>query len=391
MEALEGLDGAGKTTLVAPLVEELESLGLRVATAASPGKTMVGSILRANIGTIEPEQKTVLFTYEMKRAQRQLSPYADVVLWDRYLDTIRVSNTDNADRVLWEIAKDIVPPDDVFYLEITPDESWRREEKVSDHPLDRAWIETKYRRYQNLISREPSRFTVIDASLGREAVFRQVRDILIERLAPIIERNRVVYKLLFDIPGVVRFLPDDPFEVKPGVFLPMFMNFKETWAKPWERKMLAQELASRIGEKFTWVVGLESGGSYFAVTVANLLGLPLTLIRKTNKEYGEGDFVVGDTPPKGTNVALIDDVYATGKSAAAAAGWLKEAGCKSNLFTIFSYSSDAEIKKRIGVAGTSLTYFKALRRLALEQSLLTEDQAADLMHRVDVYRTTIFT
>lgn len=390
VEALEGLDGAGKTTLMAPLTEELESLGLRVATAASPGRTLVGSLLRPNIGAIEPERRTVLFTYEIKRTQRQMSPYADVVLWDRYLDTIRVSNTDNADEVLGKIAADIHPADDVFYLHITPQESWRREGEISSHPIDRTWIEEKYRRYENLTAREPSRFTIINALQSKEAVFHQVRDILVEKLAPVIEHNRAFYRLLLDTPGVVRFLLDDPFEVKPGVLLPMFMNFKETWTKPWERKMLAQELASHIGDEFTWVVGLESGGSYYAATIANLLGLPVSLLRKATKGYAEGDIIVGEKPPKGANVALIDDVYATGQSAARAVSWLKEAGCASNLFTIFSYSSNAEIKNRIGVEGTSLTYFKALRRLALERSLLTEDEALELTRQVDIYRTTIF-
>ncbi len=390
VEALEGLDGAGKTTLMLPLTEELESLGLRVETAASPGKTLVGSLLRPNIGKIEPERKTILFTYEIKRAQRQMSPFTDVVLWDRYLDTIRVSNTDNADEMLGEIAADITPPHDVFYLDITTDESWRREGEASSHPINRAWIEEKHRRYQDLIAREPSRFTVIDASQSKAAVFHQVRDILVARLAPVIEHNRAVYTLLLNTPGVVRFLLDSPFEVKPGVFLPMFMNFKETWAMPMERKLLAQELAARVGDEFTWVVGLESGGSYFASTVANLLGLPVSLIRKTDKGYGEGNFVVGEKPPKGAKIALVDDAYATGQSAAKAVTWFRSEGCESNLFTIFSYSNNEEIKKRIGVDGTALTYFKGLRRLALERSLITQNEAEELTRRVDIYRTTIF-
>ena len=65
--AFEGLDGAGKTTIITMLVEDLEALGLRVAVNSSPGKTWTGHVLKECMAHIEPNKKNELFTYDIRR------------------------------------------------------------------------------------------------------------------------------------------------------------------------------------------------------------------------------------------------------------------------------------------------------------------------------------
>lgn len=388
--AFEGLDGAGKTTHIKNLVEDMEQLGLRVASVSSPAKNWMGCVMRAHIGDLNQDRKNVLFTYEIERTQRQIPPYVDLVLWDRHLDSVIVSNTNNAKPEVDARAANITRPDKVIYLDITPETSWNREGITSDHPINQEWIRSKHRRYGELVRENPGRFEVIDASYPLDIVYREILQYLTRELTPSIEQSKEIYDRLFNTSGIVRFLIENPAEVKQGVFLPMFMNFKSTWSNLEARNYFSQKLVERIGDNYDWVIGLESGGSYYATSVSNQVNKPLSLLRKSNKEYGDSNFMVGDTPPVGSRIALIDDVYATGQSGSRAVEKLGTMGCSGTLFTLFSYSSDVEMGRRLGIEATSLTYFKALRARALERGIITPSQANSLTRQVDVYRNTVF-
>lgn len=388
--AFEGLDGAGKTTHIKQLVDDLENFGLRVAAVANPGPNLVGRILRANIGSMDADKKTELFTYDIERTQRQLSPFADVVIWDRHLDTVKVSNVDDGENQVEARAGKIARPDKVIYLDIPPDVSWERESQSSDHPIDREWISAKDRRYKALREKHPGHFEVIDATQPLHVVYQALSQLFREELGSSIERSRQINDLLLNTPGVIEFRQDNPAEVKPGVFLPMFVNLKNTWSNPEIRGIFAQKLADLIGEEYEWICGLESGGSFYAVSIATALNRAVSLYRKGAKEYGDGSFMVGEIPPPGTKVALIDDVYATGQSASRAVQQLKAVGCEASLFSIFSYSSDVEMKKRLGANATALSYFKGIRQHAIEQGKLTPQEAELLTSQVNDYRNTMY-
>jgi dTMP kinase len=388
--AFEGLDGAGKTTQIKALVEDLENAGVRVAVASSPGRGRMGVILRKHIGDLDQHRKNSLFTYEIARTQREIPNTVDLVIWDRHLDSVIVSNTDNAKPEVEACAVSIRKPDKVIYLDVPPEVSWAREGINSDHPINQAWISEKHMRYQKLLKEEPGRFEVVDATQPLGIVYNVLLHYMNNEMAPVVEHNKEIYDLLFDTKGVVRFLIEDPAEVKPGVLLPMFMNFKSTWSNTEVRNIFTHKLAEKIGDDYDWVIGLESGGSYYATSVANAINKPVSLLRKTDKEHGDKNFLVGDTPPPGSRIAFIDDVYATGQSGIRAVEKLEVMKCTGTLFTIFSYSNDTEMKKRLGMEGTSLTYFKALRTMALERGTITPEQATLLTEKVDTYRNTVY-
>jgi thymidylate kinase/orotate phosphoribosyltransferase len=388
--AFEGLDGAGKTTHISQLVDDLENAGLRVAAVACPSKSLVGSIMRRNIGVMEPEQKTNLFTYDLERTQRTIPRSVDVAIWDRHLDTIMVSNTDDGEEEVEKRAGKIKKPDTVIYLDIPPTVSWEREGSNTDHPLDLEWVKAKDRRYKALREKHPERFDVVDATAPLHLVYQAILGIAQRELAPVLEKSKDMHKMLLSAPGVVRFLQDNPFEVKPGVYLPMFVNLKNTWSNPELREKFVERLAELISDEYDWICGLESGGSFYATSIATLLKKPVSLYRKGDKEYGDKNFMVGETPPPGTRVALLDDVYATGQSASRAVNQLKSIGCPTGLFAIYSYSNDVEMKARLGSDATALTYFKGIRQLAREQGILNEEQAASLTKQVDTYRHSVF-
>lgn len=394
--ALESLDNAGKTTHIAHLEQDLQDLGLRTQTLASPAKNnFSGPILRKNIGAMDPNRANRLFAYDIERSQRDINPNADVVLFDRHLDTVRVSNTDpdQADIQIAEIAKRIKDPDRIIYLDIPPNISWARECNNAPHPIDFEWIKAKHLRYQRIIQQDPERFTILDATLPLEAVYQGLLAMIMSDMSKVIEERMKIYNMVLNANGLIKFVIDAPVEVKPNVFLPMFVNVKSTMADVKVRKQIAEEMIKLAQlQKYDSVLGLESGGSYYAVTIANELNLPVAFHRTKSKVYsGATGDIVGIQPVPGSRVLVVDDVYATGQSASRASRRLNDFGCVHELITAFSYSSDAEMKKRLGgVSASSVTYFRGLRTAALRNEVISVQEAEQLTALVDVYRNTIF-
>lgn len=393
--AFEGIDGAGKTTHITRLNEELQALGLRTIVMASPGRgTFTGQILRSNIGKIDPRRANKLFAYDIERSGRTIPLNTDVVLWDRSLGSVRTSNSsvEEADADIGNIASKIAQPDKTIYLSIPPKESWKRESATSTHPIDQEWLKTKYDRYQTIIQQAPERFTVIDATQPLDTVYQALLGLVLEDLGPAIESQRQIHSLLLNTPGVIRFVLDNPVEVKPGVLLPMFVNIKATMGEVAVRNQIVESMLeiARNGH-YDSILGLESGGCYYAVTLSNILGLPIAFHRTKLKTYsGATGDIVGVPPKQGSRVLMVDDVYATGQSADRASKRMEEFGCQPDLLTAFSYSSDVEMEKRLGIRATSLTYFKGIQRLATENGTLSNDDASKLTRMVDVYRNTRF-
>lgn len=392
---LEGLDGAGKTTHITRLSEELQALGLRTIVMASPGRgTLTGNILRANIGKIDPHRASKLFAYDIERSQRRILPNTDVVFWDRNIDSVRTSNStiEEATADIGDRALKITQPNKTIYLSIPPEESLRREEATSKHPINLEWLKAKYSRYQTLIRQAPERFTVVDATQPLDTVYQALLGLVLEDLGPAIESQKKIHRLLLNTPGVIKFVLNNPVEVKPGIFLPMFVNIKATMGEVDVRNQIVESLLEIAGKShYDSVLGLESGGSYYAVTLANLLHLPVAFHRTKNKTYsGATSDIVGVPPTQGSRVLMVDDVYATGQSAFRALKRMEQFGCEPNLLTAYSYSSDTEMKERLGANATSLTYFKGMRHLARENGTLSNEEASKLTQLVDVYRNSRF-
>jgi dTMP kinase len=94
--ALEGGEGAGKSTQAALLVDWLESLGHRVLLTREPGGTEVGKILRHIVldnstGELSPRTEALLYAADKAEHVDQvvLPALADgaIVLTDRYVDS----------------------------------------------------------------------------------------------------------------------------------------------------------------------------------------------------------------------------------------------------------------------------------------------------------------
>lgn len=137
-----------------------------------------------------------------------------------------------------------------------------------------------------------------------------------------------------DIAKLIIDVPDFP---EPGV---IFKDITPLLAHPAAFEATVELLAERVSDAGAdEVLAIESRGFLFGSAVARQLALPLHLVRKPGKlprrtngvdyalEYGTDRVEIhSDILRSGTNYAIVDDVIATGGTAAATAQLVLEQG-----------------------------------------------------------------
>lgn len=137
-----------------------------------------------------------------------------------------------------------------------------------------------------------------------------------------------------DLKAFIRDVPDFP---QPGVLFrditPLLLNTEAF-------RYVIDELTARVGAlQPDVIVGIESRGFVFGAPVAYNLGLPFVPVRKAGKlpsermsvefalEYGESQLDIHvDAIERGQQVVIVDDLLATGGTAAAAANLVELLG-----------------------------------------------------------------
>jgi len=180
---VEGLDGAGKSTLIAGLAKALEP----VTVLREPGGVEVSERIRSLLAdpALEIDARAEALLYAAARAQlvaQKLRPLLEdggTVLLDRFVDSSLAyqgagrSLGVNEIRTLNDFATGGLRPDRTLLLRISPEAGLAR---ISDRPADRleqedgAFFAAIARAYDELAAAEPDRFAVIDASQPPDAV-----------------------------------------------------------------------------------------------------------------------------------------------------------------------------------------------------------------------------
>ncbi len=160
--------------------------------------------------------------------------------------------------------------------------------------------------------------------------------------------------LLAKMVSLPRFLSYDlggkGIEVKPNRFSPIYINLKSVWCYPEILFPLIKKLThTLIG--CSHVIGIETGGSPYAVMAARDLKIPLILARKESKKSVE--HLAGYTKGDGT-FAIVDDVLASGFSMEPALKAIQNDKRKVRLASILSYGMDALIEKKYNIKVYSL-------------------------------------
>jgi len=135
------------------------------------------------------------------------------------------------------------------------------------------------------------------------------------------------------VDALLREVPDFP---EPGV---LFRDITPLLADPQVFAQTVAAIAATPAGPVDLVVGIESRGFLLAAPVATALGVGLALVRKAGKlpgptlaqtytlEYGTATVEVHPfTVPEGSRVLVVDDVLATGGTAAASLQLLRRCG-----------------------------------------------------------------
>ena len=184
---VEGLDGAGKTTLVAGLSAALERRGEHVVVLREPGGVEVSERIRDLLTdpALEIDPRAEALLYAAARAQlvaQELRPLLDggtTVVLDRFIDSSLAYQGAGrglgveAIRQLNAFGTGGLAPDRTLLLRIDPAAGLGR---IADRPADRleredvAFFAAIAAAYDALAAAEPERISVIDASQSPEDV-----------------------------------------------------------------------------------------------------------------------------------------------------------------------------------------------------------------------------
>ncbi|MGO9248185.1 MAG: dTMP kinase [Solirubrobacteraceae bacterium] len=198
---IEGLDGAGKSTLALGLYSALGERGVRVELLREPGGVALSERIRKLVTdpslTVDPRSEALL--YAAARAQlvrERLRPALDsgvLVLLDRFVDSSLAYQGAGRRLGIEEVralnlfATDSLVPDRTLLLRISPASGRARQDVRAAEPdrlelEDEPFFERIAAAYDRLASAEPARFRVLDASLPPTRVLadalRAIEDLL---------------------------------------------------------------------------------------------------------------------------------------------------------------------------------------------------------------------
>ena len=190
----EGIDGAGKTTIVHRIEPELRKRGYRVVLTTEPTRTWLGeAVKRSYEDDVGPLAETFLFLADRARHTDEIRGWlarGAIVVSDRYADSTYAYQGARLrgivkDPIRWlrsVSAPAVVEPDLTIFLEITPRLGLRRiagrkrKIRFEKEPF-LALVVENYRR----LSRS-RRFAVIDGSRGPAEVTRDAMAVIERRL-----------------------------------------------------------------------------------------------------------------------------------------------------------------------------------------------------------------
>lgn len=124
--------------------------------------------------------------------------------------------------------------------------------------------------------------------------------------------------------GALRF---GDFTLASGETSDYYVDVKRAATRPRHLRELAKALAGRLPEGTDAIGCVALGGVPLGTAVSLESGLPLVVVRKTSKDHGTRDRIMGEVG-EGTTVCLIEDVTTTGQSALAAVRVLRDAGAR---------------------------------------------------------------
>lgn len=189
---LEGVDGAGKSTHIQWMVEELRRLGIKVVSTREPGGTAMGEQLRQLVLTQPMALKTetlLMFAGRCEHIETVIKPALSAGTWvvcDRFTDATYAYQGGGR-----ELGGDCINVlEQWVHSDLQPDRTWlfdvpltvARERLARSRELDRfeqegeAFFERTRGAYHERVRQYPERFRIVDSTLPIETVRQSLAD-----------------------------------------------------------------------------------------------------------------------------------------------------------------------------------------------------------------------
>jgi dTMP kinase len=204
--SFEGGEGSGKSTQITLLEKELEKKGLSVIRTREPGGTIGAEMLRSVLKENEDAQwdavSQTLILYAARRdlVEKVIKPALRKNVWvlsDRFADSTYVYQGYTQDvsvdfiDTLHKYALDNLYPDLTFYMDLTPEQGFRRvegrnQETVAYHhdifeAQDMQFHKRVQEGFQDLVTANPDRMVTIPAQFSVDQVHHHIMTVLNEK------------------------------------------------------------------------------------------------------------------------------------------------------------------------------------------------------------------
>lgn len=191
----EGIDGSGKSTVSSMVASELEKRDFNVRKTMEPTEGWTGKAVRQSIREGNPVATALLFVADRAHHAERIRGWlggGKIVICDRYFDSTfayqkaalagKMKNPEKWLRALHSF--DFPKPDITFLFDIDPKVGMERiSGRETTERFEKAeFLEKVRKNYLTLAKAEPKRFVVVDASLPKEKVAKQVLEILLEKI-----------------------------------------------------------------------------------------------------------------------------------------------------------------------------------------------------------------
>ncbi|MCI0496827.1 MAG: dTMP kinase [Thermoplasmata archaeon] len=158
--AIEGIDGAGKTTVAGHIQRFLVDQGIEAVLTREPTRGPIGDVIRRSLGDLElhPYQRALLFAADRYGHLKDvIAPALEAGKWvvtDRYLySSLAYQGAEGVDMAFLRFINGFAPdPDIVLYLDVLPDIGVSRLQK-RDRFEDSAFLRTVRATFAEILPR----------------------------------------------------------------------------------------------------------------------------------------------------------------------------------------------------------------------------------------------
>ncbi len=187
---IEGIDGAGKTSVSKELVRLLTSEGVEAIYTYEPYESEFTELLRKSSGSYDPEIEVLLLAADRYRHLKEVVIPAleegKVVVMDRYYYSTIAYQGSRGAREEWinKVHEFVIKPDLAIYLDVEPEVGWSRKKftpsRVEYLGKDLRLLYEVKERYLRMV--EEGELTRVDAMKNLLEVVKECAKVICSRL-----------------------------------------------------------------------------------------------------------------------------------------------------------------------------------------------------------------